>query len=71
MTEKLLSWGFVPAGSCNCNGQKNYKFKRNEWLVYVTATKFKVKKHGSTIKGYANIEGLETYIQRAIPSIFN
>lgn len=65
----LLKLGFTPSGSCNCNGQHNRKFKRGEWLVYITSSKFKVKKNGSTIKGYANIEGLEKYLQAAIPQL--
>lgn len=65
----LLKLGFTPAGSCNCNGQHNRKFKRGEWLVYITSTSFKVKKNGSTVKGYADIKGIEKYLQAAIPQL--
>jgi hypothetical protein len=70
MTDWLLSIGFTHAGHCNCNGQKNHKFKRGEWLIYVTSTQFKVKKNGSTVKGYASIEGLKKYVQAALPQLF-
>ena len=68
--DDLIKIGFTPAGTCNCGGGFNKKYKRGEWLIYLTATKFKVKKNGSTVKGYANIEGLEKYIQAAIPQLF-
>lgn len=70
MIEWLLSLGFTYAGNCNCNGQKNTKYKRGEWLIYITRSQFKVKKNGSTVKGYANIEGLKKYVQAAIPQLF-
>lgn len=69
MIEKLLSLGFTFAGTCNCNGGLNKKYKRAEFLVYITANKFKVKKFGTTIKGYSDLEGLEAYIQKAIPKL--
>jgi hypothetical protein len=68
--EGLIEKGFVFAGTCNCGGGFNKKYKRGEWLVYVTASKFKVKKNGSTVKGYSPIEGLEKYLEKALPAIF-
>lgn len=65
----LLQLGFTYAGTCNCSGAVNRKYKRGEFLVYITKSQFKVKKSGSTIKGYSNIEGLEAYIQKAIPGL--
>lgn len=70
MTEdKLLSLGFTRAGTCNCSGSLNRKYKRGEFLVYITKTQFKVKRFGTTIKGYSNIEGIEKYLQSAIPGL--
>lgn len=69
-SERLMELGFVFAGTCNCGGGFNKKYKRSEWLVYVTSSKFKVKKNGSTVKGYADLAGLEVYLQKAIPFLF-
>lgn len=68
--EKLLSLGFTYIGTCNCNGSHNKKYKRGEWLVYVTKSSYKIKRNGSTIKGYSDIEGLEIYLQKALPQFF-
>lgn len=61
---------FTPAGTCNCNGSFNRKYKLNEYLVYISSKKFRVKKHGSTVKSYTPIEHLEAYLQAAIPHLF-
>lgn len=70
MNEWLKSLGFTYAGNCNCSGSRNEKYKRGEWMVYITRSKFKVKRYGTTVKGYADIEGLKIYLQKAIPSLF-
>lgn len=70
MEERLKSLGFVYVGSCNCNGSFNKKYKRAEYLIYITRSQFKVKKFGNTIKSYADIEGLEGYLQAALPFLF-
>lgn len=69
MEQRLRELGFIPAGTCNCNGGLNKKYKRAEYLIYITKTKFKVKKFGTTIKSYTDIEGLEAYIQKAIQGL--
>lgn len=68
--DQLLALGFTYAGTCNCSGSHNTKYKRSEYLIYLTKTKFKVKRFGTTVKGYANIEGLEKYLQAEIPTLF-
>lgn len=65
---KLL--GFVDAGTCNCNGTHNRKYKRSEYLIYITKTRFKVKKHGNTVKAYTDIENLESYLRSALSFLF-
>lgn len=65
--EKL---GFTYTGSCNCNGSFNRKYKWNEWTIYLTKSKFKVKRNGATVKGYTDITGLEAYLQAALPQLF-
>lgn len=62
--------GFVYTGSCNCNGTFNKKYKYNDFVLYVTKSKFKLKHGGTTIKGYSPIELMETYIRQAIPQLF-
>jgi len=69
MTE-LIRLGFVPVGTCNCNGGLNRKFKRAEYLIYITRSQFKVKRFGTTIKGYSDLEGLEAYLQKILPFLF-
>lgn len=66
----LTSLGFTYAGDCNCGGSYNKKYKRGEWLVYLTRTKYKIKRHGTTVKGYSDINGLEVYLQAALPQLF-
>jgi hypothetical protein len=68
--ERLIELGFTKHGTCNCNGSFNQKYKRGEWLVYISSTKFKIKKHGSTVKSYSPLEGLEVYLSQAIPNLF-
>jgi hypothetical protein len=69
--ERLLELGFTPAGTCNCSGSLNRKYKRGEFLIYLTKTQFKVKRFGTTVKGYSSIEGLQKYLQSALPTIFS
>jgi hypothetical protein len=66
----LTTLGFTPAGSCNCNGGYYKKYKRGEWLVYISSTKYKVKRNGITVKNYSPITGLPEYLQAAIPFLF-
>ena len=66
----LTMLGFVFTGSCNCNGSHNKKYKLSEWLIYITKSKFKVKRNGATVKGYTDITSLEAYLQAAIPQLF-
>lgn len=68
-TEGLISAGFSYIGTCNCGGSVNHKYKKDKWLVYVTRTKFKVKHHGTTVKDYQDISGLEKFIQETFPVI--
>ena len=63
--------GFTFYGTCQCNGTKNVKYKRGEIIVYLTRTKFKVKKNGLTIKGYDDINQAKTYLSRAFPFIYD
>lgn len=62
--------GFTYIGSCNCDGAHNRKYKHGEWTVYLTRSKFKVKRNGSTVKGYTDISGLEAYLQATLPQLF-
>lgn len=66
---RLIELGFTYAGTCNCHGGLNKKYKRGEFLIYIKQSQFKVKKFGTTIKGYSDIQGLEAYLQKAIPGL--
>jgi hypothetical protein len=66
----LTTLGFTLTGSCNCNGGYYKKYKRGEWLIYLSATKYKVKKNGITVKSYSPVEGLQEYLSKAVPQFF-
>jgi hypothetical protein len=67
---RLIELGFTYVGTCNCHGGLNKKYKRAEFLIYIKQSQFKVKKFGTTVKGYSDIQGLEAYIQKAFPFLF-
>lgn len=69
--QKLIDLGFTFAGTCNCSGTQNRKYKRAEYLIYLTNNQFKVKKFGTTVKGYTDLQKLEGYLQKAIPVLFD
>lgn len=69
MEQRLIEFGFTYVGTCNCHGGLNKKYKRAEYLIYIKQSQFKVKKFGTTVKGYSDIKGLEAYIQKAIPQL--
>lgn len=70
MTELKIPAVFKFIGTCNCHGMFNRKYKYKDWIIYTTTTKFKVKKNGSTVKGYTDHKFLETYLQAIIPNIY-
>ncbi len=57
---------FVLIGTCNCNGTHNKKYKYQDWIVYITRTKYKVKKNGLTVKNYSPLATLEAFIKETI-----
>lgn len=46
------------------------KFRRGEWLIYISKTKYKVKKNGATIKSLSPLDGLQKYLSQALPQLF-
>lgn len=62
-TIDLSEFGFVYAGSCNCDGSHTEKWKKGEYQLRIKQTRFKIKQNGVTIKSWTPIDQLQTELQ--------